>query len=121
MKRSGGGHILEIGSRSGHRPALRIPRDKAGQGWRLWEILPALDRIDVRQQLRVGERDIRVAEPFIVKRLCLVPLARVDPVGWTDAEGLARKAIDHRVDGHGLVGLNLEFELHGRRRPFLHS
>ena len=73
--------------------------------------MPALDRLDVLQDLRLAQRQIGVLEA-LVKGADLCRSARVDAIGQTRGHRLASKAVDDRLDRVGLIGLDLEFELH---------
>ena len=74
----------------------------------------ALHLADVLQQDVLGQLDRGVAKTLHL-HLGLPVCAGVDGVFQNILPGLALKAIDHRIDGIGLIGLRLELDFHDCR------
>jgi hypothetical protein len=76
-----------------------------------------LDAVHVRQELRWRQRDLGVAQARVPQQGRRPGLAGVDAVLHSVGVGLTGEDVDHRIDGFGLVLLDLELELHRVRSP----
>src|SRR5690606_10590354 len=111
--------ILFVSRLDGHPIALVVEGGELGQRGYHRQVLAALYCLDVFQYLGFAEHQISVSEAIFVEGAGLGVLTRVDPVGQTIEQGLTGKAVDHGLDGMGLVGLGFKLQLHDSL--FLHA
>src|SRR5690606_17358269 len=112
-----GQRVALVGGRDGHALAPGVEGDEVRQRLRDGQVLAPLDVLDVFQDLRVRQGEVGVFETFVFGfrpyLLSLFHYTRIDAIGQARGHRLAGEAVDHVVDGIGLIGLDLEFELHG--------
>ncbi|UMM64709.1 hypothetical protein DM15PD_17280 [Aristophania vespae] len=76
------------------------------------QILPLLDVLYIAEHLKVRQDQVSVLETLLERaHLCLATW--INPIGDAAHQRLTGKAVHYRVNSLSLIGLDLEFQLHG--------